>query len=62
MYVGPKNVFEPDLNPQKSPIGPKIITQKGPKNAREAQIWTYQKQIKDRHVLTKPKLIVCIVM
>ena len=28
---------------------------------KRPRIWTYQKQIKDRGVLTKPKLIVCIV-
>ena len=33
MYVGPKNVFEPDLNPKNSPQSPKM-GKKGPKFGR----------------------------
>ena len=33
MYVGPKNVFEPDLNPKNSPQRPKKV-KKGPKFGR----------------------------
>ena len=49
MKAGPKNVFEPDLNPQNSPQRPK-------KGIKRPQIWPKPKQ-KDRAVLPKPKLI-----
>ena len=36
MYVGPKNVFEPNLNPKNSPQRPKKVKKKkkGSKNGR----------------------------
>ena len=48
-FLGSKNVFEPDLDPKKSP--------KGPKSAKRPKIWPNQKQ-KDRAVLPKQELIV----
>ena len=34
-----KNVFEPDLDPKKSPNGPKKITPNGPKSGKRPKIW-----------------------